>query len=144
MKKSPDEVMRDERPSRKYGLDMHGIEYPDPTPVEVPTRLQMPQRQVDRVRSIIRQEISSRASQLERETFEEADDFVMDDVEPFSPYEEVFEPLTSVSKDVRVDSPGNSGVKEKSHGKASAVDGGGSGGSSEGVVDASEVVRKVG
>lgn len=77
---------------RKSVLDEHGIEHPDPTPVEIPTRLKLPQRQVDRMREMIRQEMSQAAQAAGVETFDEADDFFLDDVEFTSPYEEVFEP----------------------------------------------------
>lgn len=81
------------------GLDSEGREHPDPRRVEIPTRLKLPQRQVDRVRAIIRQEMSRRAVDEGKESFEEADDFEIDDLEPFSPYEEVFEPnLTEIKE----------------------------------------------
>lgn len=81
------------------GLDSAGLEHPDQRRVEIPTRLKLPQRQVDRVRSIIRQEMSRRAVDEGKESFEEADDFEIDDLEPFSPYEEVFEPnLTEIKE----------------------------------------------
>lgn len=88
------------------GLDADGFEHPDPRPVELPTRLRMPQRQVDRVRSIIRQELSDEARVRGVETFQESDDFEMDDVEPFSPYEEVFEPNPELTKRRKSDKMG--------------------------------------
>lgn len=137
LKKSPDQVQVEERPSRAFvGLDRHGIEFPDSTPVEVPTRLRMPQRQVDRVREIIRQEMSRQAAAEELETFEEADDFELPDVEAFSPYEENFEPV------VLSRSPANGGGKEKvdedrSLGGRTKVDPGGDGRVSSDVAAAS-------
>lgn len=89
------------------GLDKDGIEHPDPRPIEVPTRLKMPQRQVDRVREIIRQEFSRRAMEDGKESFEEADDFDIPGEEPFSPYEEVFEPLGMNGGERDVDSKAN-------------------------------------
>lgn len=93
---------------RRTVLDSHGIEHPDPTPIEIPTRLRVPQRQVDRIREMIRQEMSQAAAASGVETFEEADDFYMEDVEFSSPYEEVFEPLTSPDDGGKVDVRGNS------------------------------------
>lgn len=84
-------LVRD-RPSRKYGLDEHGFEHPDPTPVEMPTRLRLPQRQVDRVRELVRRELSQRAQEEGFESFDEADDFEIEGEDPISPYEEIFEP----------------------------------------------------
>lgn len=89
------------------GLDASGFEHPDPRPVEIPTRLKLPQRQVDRVREIIRQEMSRKAEGEGFESFEEADDFDIPGEDPVSPYEEVFEPVVESS------SPGNGPGKEK-------------------------------
>lgn len=90
------------------GLDEYGIEHPDPRPIEVPSRLKMPQRQVDRVREIIRQEFSRRAMEDGKESFEEADDFDIPGEEPFSPYEEVFEPQSTNGGERDVDPKGKS------------------------------------
>lgn len=60
--------------------------YPDNTPVEMPTRLKLPQSRVDQMRDFIRQELSRVAADKGMETFEEADDIEPDD--------EDFEPLT--------------------------------------------------
>lgn len=50
----------------------------------------------DRIRQIIRHEMFRRAEDSEHETFEEADDFELDDGETWiSPYEENFEPEPS-------------------------------------------------
>lgn len=64
-------------------------EYLDTTPVEVPTRLKLPQSRTDQIRAFIRQELSMRAENQDHETFEEADDLEPDDEEylPFTPYE---------------------------------------------------------
>jgi len=68
-----------------------GKEYPDPLPLEKPSRLRLPS-QVERMRAIVRREMSMAAASQSLETFEEADDFELEDVEWTSPYEEVFEP----------------------------------------------------
>lgn len=60
----------------------------DNTPVEMPTRLRLPQTRTEQIRQFIRQELSFKAQQEGVETFQEADDFeIEDDQEPFSPYE---------------------------------------------------------
>lgn len=82
----------------KYGLDKDGIEHPDPRPIEIPTRLRTPGRQVDRIRNMIRQEMSQAAAASGRESFEDADDFNMEEVEFTSPYENEFEPEIPVDK----------------------------------------------
>lgn len=75
-------------------LDEDGIEHPDTTPVEIPTRLKLPQRQVDRIREMIRRELSTHAAATSgAETFQESDDFELPDVDWVSPYEEIFEPI---------------------------------------------------
>jgi len=126
-------------------LDADGFEHPDPRPVEVPTRLKLPQRQVDRVREIIRQEMSRAAVANGVESFDEADDFSMEDVEPFSPYEEIFEPqLTSGEERGIMSSRPNGGTdKESKDGERSSgkgvVDGVGAEAGSGGVGDGSNV-----
>lgn len=63
-------------------------EYPDPTPVEVPLGFRRPPTLQEEISRIIRQQMSQQASQAGFETFEEADDFVVDDdPDPLSPYE---------------------------------------------------------
>lgn len=60
----------------------------DNTPVEIPTRLRLPQSRTDQIRSFIRQELSRQALDQGHETFEEADDFEIDEEDsPLSPYE---------------------------------------------------------
>lgn len=89
------------------GLDADGFEHPDPTPVEIPTRLRIPQRQVDRIRDIIRRELSVSAQSEGWESFDEADDFELEGEDPISAYEEVFEPLASEAE--------GSGVSKSRH-----------------------------
>lgn len=103
------------------GLDKKGLEHPDPRPVEIPTRLKLPQRQVDRVREIIRQEMSRKAEEGGYESFAEADDFDIPGEDPVSPYEEVFEPVLTSDKEHDTMSSGGNGatVKESDYGKRS-------------------------
>ncbi|UOF80428.1 hypothetical protein [Microviridae sp.] len=61
----------------------------DNTPVEIPTRLRLPQSRTDQIRAYIRAELSRQATESDFESFEEADDLEPDDEEglPFTPYE---------------------------------------------------------
>lgn len=63
----------------------------DPTPVEVPAELKKPESMDDRIRRIIREQISPMAARLGEETFEESEDFDVDDGfdvdDPITPYE---------------------------------------------------------
>ena len=68
-------------------------EYNSGEKIELPTRLRMPDRD-DRIRQMIRHELFRQAAgKEEKETFEEADDFDLDEGEQWvSPYEEEFDP----------------------------------------------------
>lgn len=61
----------------------------DNTPVEIPTRLRLPSNRVEQLRAYIRAEVSRASQEQGAETFEEADDFELDDEapEPYTPYE---------------------------------------------------------
>lgn len=60
----------------------------DNTPVEMPTRLRLPQSRTDQMRAFIRQEMSRQAAETGHETFEEADDFEINEEDlPLTPYE---------------------------------------------------------
>lgn len=77
---------------------MNGYEPVDNTPVEIPTRLRLPQTRTDQIRQFIREEISRAAHNQGIETLEESDDIEPDDEDamPYSRYElqnlEPFEP----------------------------------------------------
>lgn len=75
----------------------------DNTPVELPTRLRLPQSRTDQIRQFIREEMSRAASDQGHETFEEADDIEPDDEEsmPYSAYE-----LSQLEPDSPPESPG--------------------------------------
>lgn len=75
-------------------------EHLDTTPVEMPTRLRLPQSRTDQIRQFIREEISRKSAHEGQETFEEADDIEPDDEGdlPLSPYElQELEPPASPS-----------------------------------------------
>lgn len=69
-------------------MNTNDYEPVDNTPVGIPTRLRLPQSRTDQIRSFIRQELSNQALEQGHETFEEADDFEIDEEDsPLSPYE---------------------------------------------------------
>lgn len=76
------------------GLDAMGRETPDPFPMEVPLHLQAGPSLSDTVRRLIQGELSKIADDSGYETFEEADDFDIEDdpADPHTPYEAVFDP----------------------------------------------------
>lgn len=69
-------------------LDQRGWEIPDPTPLEVPLHWKRPPTLQDTIRQFIRTELSNQAVDQGAESFEEADDFDMDEEpDPLSAYE---------------------------------------------------------
>lgn len=81
--------------SEDYGfLNVMGHEVPDPTVVEPPLGYVAQPDLMEMMRRMIRNTISDIAEDTEFETFEEADDFDIDDdpVDYSSPYEEFFDP----------------------------------------------------
>lgn len=66
----------------------HGQEIPDPTPVEMPLGFKRPKPLNEVVQEIIRRELSRQAEAEGKETWDEANDFDVDDDEfPVSPHE---------------------------------------------------------
>lgn len=69
-------------------FDEQGREIPDPTPVAVPVRFRGGPSLAEEIKAAVRQEVSRYAESQGFETFEEADDFdVEDDPMPASPHE---------------------------------------------------------
>lgn len=119
--RSRDKEQVEGRPSRRYREgDPDWLEHLDSRPVEMPTRLRVPGNQVARIRELIRREMSERAEMAGAESFEESDDFELEDEEWVSPYEEVFEPGV-------VDSGSQHGaaIKEQGNGRGTEVFGSG-------------------
>lgn len=56
-------------------------EYPDPTPVEWPVGVEVPETMEQKIARMIRVSVSQAASEAGAESFEEADDFDVDDPE---------------------------------------------------------------
>lgn len=77
--------------------DEHGREILDQTPISISVPFQTDR---DRIREMIRREISQHAQDTGMETFEEANDFEVDNddsYDPSSPWEEQFDPETGRS-----------------------------------------------
>lgn len=76
-------------------LDEHGNEVPDPTPVAIPAGFKVPETLQEQIKRLIRTSLSAAADEQGMETFEESEDFDIDDdmFDPSSPYEEVFDPV---------------------------------------------------
>lgn len=70
-------------------LDDRGREILDDTPVAIPVKFKRPETLAEQIRRVIREEASRAAQHAGYETFEEADDFDVedDDYNPRSPHE---------------------------------------------------------
>lgn len=75
-------------------LNVRGHEVPDPTVIEPPLGYVPQPDLMEQMRRMLRSELSRIAEDAEFETFDEADDFDLDDdpVDYSSPYEEFFDP----------------------------------------------------
>lgn len=114
--------------------DKNGHEIPDPTPVAVPVGWSAPESLVDQVRRLVRQEFSQQARATGHETFEEADDFdVDDDFDPSSPWELNFDQEAASRTD---DSPAARSEAEPRGGSQPAPQGRDPGGAGPGPTDA--------
>lgn len=79
--------------SRLYG-PAPGRESPDPTPLAMPAGFMRPPTLAEQVQRLVRTAISRHAEQQGFESFDDADDFDVDeDVEPTTPYETFFDPI---------------------------------------------------
>lgn len=76
-------------------LDRNGHEIPDPQPLEIPAGFKIPETMAEQIRRVTRMHLSELAREQGMETFEESEDFDIDDdsFDPASPYEEVFDPV---------------------------------------------------
>lgn len=89
-------------------LNERGHEVPDPTPVARPVRWSPPETLVEQIRRFVRNEFSQQAAAGGFETFEEADDFDVDDdhPDPQSQWE-----LTADQEDYRPEPSGEQGAE---------------------------------
>lgn len=74
-------------------LDHLGREVPDPTPMSMPSGFKRPETLAEQVQRLVRTQVSRQAEEAGFETFEDSEDFdVDDDFDPTSPYEAFFDP----------------------------------------------------
>lgn len=80
--------------SRLYG-PRPGSERLDPKPVAIPAGFKRPETLAEQVQRLVRTQISREAREAGFETFEESEDFDVDDdaYEPSTPYETFFDPV---------------------------------------------------
>ncbi|AZL82911.1 hypothetical protein [Apis mellifera associated microvirus 39] len=76
-------------------LDEHGHEVPDPRPMAIPAGFRRPETLAEQVQRLVRTHISMQAQNEGFESFEEAEDFDIEDDhgEPTTPYETEFDPV---------------------------------------------------
>lgn len=80
---------------RLCGFNARGEEIPDPRPVALPVGFKRPQSLQERMKYLLRSEELQRAQERAGiETFDEADDFEVDEQDPLqgTPYEDDFDP----------------------------------------------------
>lgn len=74
--------------------DEEGREIPDSTPLELPLGMKRPDTLAEQVQRLVRRQLSDYAALHGHESFEEAEDFDVDeDFDPSTPYEEEFDPI---------------------------------------------------
>lgn len=75
-------------------LDDQGREIPDPNPIEIPAGMKRPETLAEQVQRLVKTSVSAYAAMHGHETFEEAEDFeIEDDFDPSTPYEVDFDPV---------------------------------------------------
>jgi hypothetical protein len=89
------------------GLTDDGLELPDPTPVAIPVHLRVPESMDSRIARIVSHSLSKAAQEQGFETFEEADDFDIDDdpIDPETPWEKDHDLATAHAAERGVVSP---------------------------------------
>lgn len=79
------------------GLTPDGAEVPDPVPLEPPVGFVRRPSLTEQIRDMVRSEAVRAAAESQgMESFEEADDFSVEDDDPSTPYEAEFEPVSEV------------------------------------------------
>lgn len=75
-------------------LDKRGHELLDKKPVAMPVGFKRPETLAEQVQRLVRRQVSEYAAAQGRETFEESEDFDVDDeFDPRTPYEAEFDPI---------------------------------------------------
>lgn len=91
---APKPVKQLEQELPPVALTATGSEIPDPTPLEIPAGFKIPETAEQRFQRMVRHSMSEWAKSHEAETFDEADDFeVEDEYDPTSRYETAFDPV---------------------------------------------------
>lgn len=76
-----------------FRLDEFGREVPDPKPMAMPSGFRRPETLQEQVARLVRSRLSEIALEQGAESFEESEDFDVDDeFDPNTPYEEFFDP----------------------------------------------------
>lgn len=118
--------------------DEFGREIPDQTPVELPLHFKRPKPLAQLVQDLVRTELSKQASAQGQESFDEANDFYVEDEDfPVSPHEMLDDEdfaiaeqnlLDRAARDMDNERTVNSDrIKESGNGKAGSVGNAGSG-----------------
>lgn len=106
------EVLDAERAMVSSRLSDDGrFEFPSSVPTEAPIGYRVPRSTVELMRDMIRREVSEAAAAAEMETWEEADDFEVEDdpLEPRTEYERLFDfPATDIGEPLNDDAAGGS------------------------------------
>jgi len=107
-------------------FDSMGRQIPDPTPVEVPVQFRRPPSIQDEIKRFVRMELSARAQANQLETFEEADDFNVEDDDVDLDFDgskyEVVE-MAPVVAEVDADPPKGSAPKARAPASSAVKDG---------------------
>lgn len=75
-------------------LNIQGHEIPDPEPLVLPSGFRRPETLAEQVQRLVRTGLSRMAEEQGMESFEEAEDFDVDeDEDPSTPYETFFDPV---------------------------------------------------
>ncbi len=83
-------------------FDKWGREIPDPTPMSLPVGFKIPETLDEQIQRLVRNQVSRNADEKGFETFDEAEDFDVDDeIDPNSPFEMEFDPV--LGRDVSAD-----------------------------------------
>lgn len=80
-----------QKPMYRSEIAADGSEVCDPRPIEVPLHMKAPESITDMIRRLVRTEVSGAAVERGAESFEESNDFDVDDddfFDPVSPYED--------------------------------------------------------
>lgn len=85
------------------GYNDRGEEIPDPRPTQLAIDFKAPPLLNDQIDRLVHNSMMQRdLDKAGLETFQEADDFEMDDLDPTAPYEESFDPLHTIAREQEI------------------------------------------